>query len=476
MVDDITPAKPKKKRRGLWWKVPLYGLALLLLAFAMFRFVVHQRVQNRLNAIRDAGYPVTLEELDAWYAYPDGPNAADVYQQAFEAYVAEEQLERILAPLNGHTQLPGPGEKMPEEVAKRVANYLERNAKAIALLEEAAKIDECRFPIDLREGYVLLPHGVQLKQAVRMLKLQSLLDADRGHYDRAADRCLTMIAVAQAMKNEPILLSQTISISHQYRVYEHIEQLLATGRISDSRLQSLSQAINQIDLDRMALRAMVWEQCLGHDLFNNPATLINEYPYNTMRSRIGFIARRVTGWLDIDHYHYLDITQSRIHFAEHPTWPVPKSLDDNRLFAPPHQTNSFWRKPLGPTLITYQSFFISKADKRVVLTGIAVERYRQKHSQLPAQPQDLVPEFLDTIPNDPFTGIPLSYRLEGAGAIIYSLGVDGVDDGGRERDEYGMNAFSNFGTTQDNHTDITFTFGGLQEKLWPSEVEDNGGQ
>ena len=64
MTHDAIPGNTKKKRRGLLWKIPLGGLVLLLLAFAVFRFTVHQRVQNRLNAIRAAEYPVTLKELN----------------------------------------------------------------------------------------------------------------------------------------------------------------------------------------------------------------------------------------------------------------------------------------------------------------------------------------------------------------------------------------------------------------------------
>jgi hypothetical protein len=43
--------------------------------------------------------------------------------------------------------------------------------------------------------------------------------------------------------------------------------------------------------------------------------------------------------------------------------------------------------------------------------------------------------------------------------------VDGIDDGGRELDDDG--------NTYQDHTDITFTFGGLQEKLWPREVDED---
>lgn len=60
--------------------------------------------------------------------------------------------------------------------------------------------------------------------------------------------------------------------------------------------------------------------------------------------------------------------------------------------------------------------------------------------------------------SDPFDDAPLRYRLEDGGAIIYSIGRDEADNGGRQFDEYGSEFFEG--------TDITFTFGGLQRKLW----------
>ena len=39
-------------------------------------------------------------------------------------------------------------------------------------------------------------------------------------------------------------------------------------------------------------------------------------------------------------------------------------------------------------------------------------------------------EYLDDIPNDPFSGRPLLFNLEGNGIAIYSVGDDREDDGG----------------------------------------------
>ena len=45
--------------------------------------------------------------------------------------------------------------------------------------------------------------------------------------------------------------------------------------------------------------------------------------------------------------------------------------------------------------------------------------------------EELVPAYLATVPEDPFSGQPLRYRLEGTAFVLYSVGQDQQDDGGK---------------------------------------------
>ncbi|MBC7835790.1 MAG: hypothetical protein H7Y88_11925 [Phycisphaerales bacterium] len=79
-------------------------------------------------------------------------------------------------------------------------------------------------------------------------------------------------------------------------------------------------------------------------------------------------------------------------------------------------------------------------DLQLVLTKttLAIELFRATHGKLPATLDELVPEILATVPIDPYTSKPLCYRVlapaeaaaRGGGYLVYSTGIDGVDDGG----------------------------------------------
>jgi hypothetical protein len=69
--------------------------------------------------------------------------------------------------------------------------------------------------------------------------------------------------------------------------------------------------------------------------------------------------------------------------------------------------------------------------RRVLVAAIALKRFQLKHGQLPARLNELVPEFLKSVPIDPNDGKSLRYHPNADGTyLLYSVGDDGKDDGG----------------------------------------------
>ena len=72
------------------------------------------------------------------------------------------------------------------------------------------------------------------------------------------------------------------------------------------------------------------------------------------------------------------------------------------------------------------------AHLRAAQAAVAVERYRLATGVLPAALADLVPGYLDAVPTDPFDGKELRYRKLEVGFVVYSIGEDEIDNGGKE--------------------------------------------
>jgi hypothetical protein len=62
---------------------------------------------------------------------------------------------------------------------------------------------------------------------------------------------------------------------------------------------------------------------------------------------------------------------------------------------------------------------------------IAIERFRRDKDQYPESLEALVSAgYIDRLPKDSFSGKPLIYRKQADSFILYSVGIDGEDDGG----------------------------------------------
>jgi hypothetical protein len=69
--------------------------------------------------------------------------------------------------------------------------------------------------------------------------------------------------------------------------------------------------------------------------------------------------------------------------------------------------------------------------RRLAEIALALSAYHVREGRYPESPSLLVPDYLPEIPADTFTGEPLHYRLEGNGYVLYSVGRDMRDDGGK---------------------------------------------
>ena len=72
-----------------------------------------------------------------------------------------------------------------------------------------------------------------------------------------------------------------------------------------------------------------------------------------------------------------------------------------------------------------------ETQRSLMIAAIALQRYQLCYGKLPPDLESLAPEFLAAVPVDFMNGQPLHYRVEPDGSFrLYSVGLDGQDDGG----------------------------------------------
>jgi hypothetical protein len=72
---------------------------------------------------------------------------------------------------------------------------------------------------------------------------------------------------------------------------------------------------------------------------------------------------------------------------------------------------------------------------RCIDAAIAVERFRRREGRLPDSLEDLVPDFLEAVPMDPYDGQPIRFVIKKDAYLIYICGRDREDGGGIEDDQ-----------------------------------------
>ena len=78
-----------------------------------------------------------------------------------------------------------------------------------------------------------------------------------------------------------------------------------------------------------------------------------------------------------------------------------------------------------------------RQTRDATLVAIALELFRRAHGTYPASLDELVPAFLPAVPPDRHTGKPLNYERNDGNPVLYSVGVDLDDDGGKVAEEGG---------------------------------------
>jgi hypothetical protein len=74
----------------------------------------------------------------------------------------------------------------------------------------------------------------------------------------------------------------------------------------------------------------------------------------------------------------------------------------------------------------------NQAENRLLMIVCALRAYKLEHGVYPSTLAALTPTYLHAVPLDPFTAAsPVAYRMSGKSYILYSVGPDTIDDGGK---------------------------------------------
>jgi hypothetical protein len=231
-------------------------------------------------------------------------------------------------------------------------------------------------------------------------------------------------------------------------------ELLHADNLTEADLERLQQICTLSDVTPGLIRAfevdLVSRQKFFRDIRNTHWTC---QLWQELRSRYSdrdwmeFLELPVklawpVAWLDQDERKALDLGYGNLRnfraAIQNGSW-AKASAQLPPEFSRPPLTGFYdrWRYQLSPLFInpTWRRAvliaFRFQTQRELALAAIALKRYELRFAKLPTGLDFLVPAFLSQAPRDYMSGNELHYRVGAGGALtLYSVGDDGVDDGG----------------------------------------------
>ena len=428
---------PKKRRRVTVFRVIMVLLLVAGCAFAIFRLSLRSKLKARIDAIRAAGYPVTCAELDKWYTTPeDAKNAAYIILDAFEYYQKPQDSE--LLPLLGKAELPARNIPLTKETENIIAQYLSDNQKTLEMLHEAAALEHGRYLVDL--SFDLAPPVMNRVKGVKLLNLEAIIHAEKNESQSAIRSLTSSLGLAKSFSEEPIIVSQLSRISCQARTVSILERVMNRTDLTDEQLADLSQAVaNAQEQSSLGIsRAFVGERCQTLSVFRKPGSLagivIGSHGQTSDIPVPILEVYKALGLADMDAVDYLDMMKGYIKATQlppHLRQEAVEAVKPKRESIPKTRILLRTFMPALDRIITMDLRNI--AGLRTAQAAIAIQRYRLATGKFPETLNDLVPDYLELVPTDPFDGKELRYKKLETGYFVYSIGEDLSDDGGKEK-------------------------------------------
>lgn len=421
-----------------WMLFLMFGAILLVGLYGWYRQSLWKPIYAKLDDIRKKeGLPANLFQFNQWYSQWQlqlDENAASVFLQAFSRYDKEYEESMSLLPLVGEGEIPPDGKPMDKEMKENIARYLARNEEALKLLHQGASMKDCRYPIDWTPGYLtLLPHMTEIQQGVNLLSLQALNYAEEGKSGLAFQSFMASRKLACSIAHEPHICSQFVAMGATRKNIFVLWHLLSRIQWSEEELVRLGGLWN-LDNQEALLWALRCERCMGVNLFERLEEQSNQFDVHVPKGFYLFLYNAM-GLREKDYLYflqrmdaYLGVVQSdlleSLRIAE-------KLGEDDR--AGVEKNRSFLSAQIfAPIPILLRERVNYMAWQRLATLGLALERYRLKNSQLPDQLAALVPAYLTEIPKDPWDDKSLRYKKSDTGYMLYSVGANGKDDGGKK--------------------------------------------
>jgi len=424
----------KLSRKPLWRRLLRWVMisaavvvALGILAWAIIDYAATRKLRKELDRVAAAGEPLTFKQISESAGVPEPSGSEGRYYSAALELLVDKSVSELLDELN--RQARGQGEPKPDAaLSERIEETLRVNEETLRLADRAAALPTGRLDAELQYGMRACMNRLgRIRALSRLLSLRSRYLAVMGRGDEAGQSVMAALKAAGSLDQEQVLVVYLVRLALISMVCSDVQFVVEQSLPSPSVLMEWQKALEEFELGlnlEKVVRAErvytlgVTTRVMPKDMRaflaegNGDVTMEVQWPPTPLlRYAVALYLRNLARVADAVRQPWPDVWESvRVIEQEKP------GFMQGGLMPP-------MTRAVGPT-----GGGIAKC--RCVRIALMIESYRREKGNLPQTLQELVPQFGQEIPADPFSGRDLLYRAQPEGFVVYSVFEDGRDDGG----------------------------------------------
>jgi hypothetical protein len=355
---------------------------------------------------------------------------------------------------------------------------VERVAAALEGFDALADFATIDFHFDYYQGFSgLLPNLAPMKGASQRLSYATVVALQRGDVAAALQHLRAMLALARGNTTEHLVISQLVRIAITAITFNATWEFLQNPNLTEAQLAILQREWAELEFSQAAESAIAMERAVAEMTISDMRHSSAEFrkvtgafggggggggptPVGGPMGRILQLGEELlhgTGertretlwrvaWSYPDQLRMLQGQQLLLETLRDARrtgdFSTAIQTQEQRLDALGIPKDSAWfsgeefnlRHAFSSGVSSLRKFtkkiMMIETSRQLVVTVIALERYKRHHGNYPAELASLVPDWVSALPQDPVNGQPLRYRLNDDGTFtLYSIGEDGVDNG-----------------------------------------------
>lgn len=334
--------------------------------------------------------------------------AAELFNQDDLDYISEKWLEL------------GPEAWRDPEIQALMMAYQD----AFDAIREGLEVGNAMLPFFEHAFYEPLPYLASWRALARMMTMEAAMHGSQGDYGSAFDQYLMLIEFGNESANGGSAINGLVGYVMRNAAVEALRDAITGQPLAAADYESLIAQLLALGQETFALAVGETENLdLWLDAAEDPMQellQVQQDMENPLNISMYSEQELANLWQE-----FLEHREVTIAYAELPYYEI-QAIDFDAIYG---------ENPFSLLLLpSYVKFSAATSNTQAQVLGTAlvaaIEWYHGDQGVYPSSLAQLAPQYIPTLPADPFTGGRFHFDSHDSGYLLYSTGKDMTDDGG----------------------------------------------